>query len=56
MLKELTIEININTQDDPHIFKIGQSLGVAEKEAFTSFLWDHSNAFAWSYYLEFTLQ
>ncbi|KAH9303805.1 hypothetical protein KI387_008209, partial [Taxus chinensis] len=38
MLNESTIKININTQDDPHILKIGQSLDVAEQEAFTSFL------------------
>ncbi|KAH9311009.1 hypothetical protein KI387_026044, partial [Taxus chinensis] len=49
MLNESTIEININTQDDPHILKIGQSLDATKKEAFTSFLWDHSDAFAWSY-------
>ncbi|KAH9311507.1 hypothetical protein KI387_026542, partial [Taxus chinensis] len=49
MLNESTIEININTQDDPHILKIGQSLDATEQEAFTSFLWDHSNAFSWSY-------
>ncbi|KAH9317583.1 hypothetical protein KI387_019352, partial [Taxus chinensis] len=49
MLNESTIEININTQDDPHILKIGQSLDATKHEAFTSFLWDHSNAFSWSY-------
>ncbi|KAH9306809.1 hypothetical protein KI387_011213, partial [Taxus chinensis] len=49
MLNELTIEINIHTQDNPHILKIGQSLDAAEQEAITSFLKDHNHAFAWSY-------
>ncbi|KAH9310419.1 hypothetical protein KI387_025454, partial [Taxus chinensis] len=49
MLNELTIKIIINTQDDPNILNIGQSLDATKQEAFTSFLWDHSNAFTWSY-------
>ncbi|KAH9296186.1 hypothetical protein KI387_039774, partial [Taxus chinensis] len=43
MLNESTIEINIHTQDDPHILKIGQSLDVAEQESITSFLKDHNH-------------
>ncbi|KAH9321502.1 hypothetical protein KI387_016141, partial [Taxus chinensis] len=49
MLNESTIEINIHTQDDPHILKIGQSLDTTKHEAITSFLKNHNHAFAWSY-------
>lgn len=49
MLNELTVKININTHDDPHILKIGKSLDVVEQEDFASFLQDHSKNFTWSY-------
>ncbi|KAH9296091.1 hypothetical protein KI387_039679, partial [Taxus chinensis] len=49
MLNESTIKINIHTQDDPHILKIGQSLDTVEQEAITSFLKNHNHDFSWSY-------
>ncbi|KAH9331744.1 hypothetical protein KI387_003852 [Taxus chinensis] len=49
MLNESTIEINIHTEEDPHIVKIGQSLNTSEQAAFTTFLRTRNQAFAWSY-------
>ncbi|KAH9328089.1 hypothetical protein KI387_000197, partial [Taxus chinensis] len=49
MLNESTIEINIHTEEDPHIVKIGQSLSASEQVAFTTFLRTRNQAFAWSY-------
>ncbi|KAH9313460.1 hypothetical protein KI387_044579, partial [Taxus chinensis] len=49
MLNESTIEINIHTEEDPHIVKIGQSLNTSEQAAFTTFLHARNQAFAWSY-------
>jgi len=49
MLNESNIEVNIHTQDNPHILKISQSLNTVEQEAITSFLKNHNHAFTWSY-------
>ncbi|KAH9289329.1 hypothetical protein KI387_033446, partial [Taxus chinensis] len=49
MLNESTIEINIHTEEDPHIVKIGQSLNASEQVTFTTFLRARNKAFAWSY-------
>ncbi|KAH9313053.1 hypothetical protein KI387_028088, partial [Taxus chinensis] len=49
MLNESTIEINIHTEDDPHILKIGQSLDTLEQATFTTFLHARNQAFSWSY-------
>ncbi|KAH9324152.1 hypothetical protein KI387_004330, partial [Taxus chinensis] len=38
MLNESTIEINIHTEEDPHIVKIGQSLSASEQVTFTTIL------------------
>ncbi|KAH9296086.1 hypothetical protein KI387_039674, partial [Taxus chinensis] len=48
MLNESTIEINIHTQDDPPILKIGQSLDPAEQEAITSFTGRPAHPKDWS--------
>ncbi|KAH9327514.1 hypothetical protein KI387_007692, partial [Taxus chinensis] len=49
MLNESTIEINIHTEEDPHVVKIGQSLNTSEQATFTTFLRTRNQAFAWSY-------
>ncbi|KAH9313496.1 hypothetical protein KI387_022123, partial [Taxus chinensis] len=49
MLNESTIEINIHTEEDPHIVKIRQSLNTSEQAAFTTFLRARNQPFAWSY-------
>ena len=49
LVQDPTEDINIGSEDDPKILKIGSSLSPEEKERLTHFLKQHEEVFAWTY-------
>ena len=49
LVQDPTEDINIGSEDDPKILKIGSSLSLEEKERPTHFLKQHEEVFAWTY-------
>ena len=49
MLIEPTQEINLGTEEHPHMINLAQSLSPKEKEEFIAFFWEKKINFAWTY-------
>lgn len=48
-LSKEMVEVNISTQEDPNLIKIGAWLALEERERYSLLLKDFSNVFTWSY-------
>ena len=48
LVQDPTEDINIGSEDDPKILKIGSSLSPEEKERLINFLKQHKEVFAWT--------
>ena len=48
-VQDPTEDVNIGSEDDPKILKIGSSLSSDEKERLIHFLKQHQEVFAWTY-------
>ena len=49
LVQDPTEDVNIGSEEDPKILKIGTSLSPEEKERLTKFLKQHEEVFAWTY-------
>ena len=49
LVQDPTEDVNIGSEDDPMILKIGTSLCPEEEERLTKFLKQHGEVFAWTY-------
>ena len=49
LVQDPTEDVNIGSEDDPKILKIGSSLSSDEKERLVYFLKQHQEVFAWTY-------
>ena len=49
LVQDPTEDVNIGSEDNPKILKIGTSLSPEEKERLTNFLKQHEEVFAWTY-------
>ena len=49
LVQDPTEDVNIGSEEDPKILKIGTSLSPEEKERLTNFLKQHEEVFAWTY-------
>ena len=49
LVQDPTEDVNIGSEDDPKILKIGSSLSSDEKERLIHFLKQHQEVFAWTY-------
>ena len=49
LVQDPTEDVNIGSEDNPKVLKIGTSLSPEEKERLTNFLKQHEEVFAWTY-------